>query len=117
MYASNQQEASKPVSEKSEEVPIENLPLAQKVEELEKMRKRRAKRNSVANESGDMDAFSFFFGKPKENNGNGSQSPRPQPKLRQTQSTLVVNTGLFLSAGSKKKEMDTFSAANHVHYN
>ena len=45
--------------------------MALKVEELEKMRKRRAKRNSVANESGDTDAFSFFFGKPKDN-GNGS---------------------------------------------
>ena len=31
---------------------------------------------SVTNENGDMDAFSFFFGKPTKDNANGSQSPR-----------------------------------------
>ena len=49
--------------------------MAKKVEELEKMRKRRAKRNTIANEKGE-DAFSFFFAKPTKDKADGSNTPR-----------------------------------------
>ena len=77
MYSNMKQETSKSVSEESEDVPLENLPMAKKVEELEKMRKRRAKRNTIALEQGEMNAFSYFFvGKPNNDKTEKKKSPR-----------------------------------------
>ena len=77
------------------------MPLGEKMEELERMRKRRMRMMSKI-KSDDMSAFNFFFGKekPKHNKSEYGQIDR-SPCLMHSKSAAIFGNKRLLSSGKR----------------